>query len=230
MVAEINVLSAGAVAPGLRKISEQFQGETEQRIHLIFATAPVVLERVNAGAVVDIVIAPAAVLDDLAGSGKISGDRRILLGLVGVGVMVRKGAAYPAIATLGELKQALQAASSVVFNRASTGTYLENLFQRLGIAAELEPKSIRYPDFAAVRDHISRGRNGEIGFGATTVIIENLNKGIGFVGALPVEVQNYTGYEAAVVQNGPVSPVAREFIKYLESPSARSALAQSGIV
>jgi molybdate transport system substrate-binding protein len=230
VAAEINILSAGAVAPGLKIISEHFERKTGQRVELAFDTAPAILERVNTNAPVDIVIAPTAVLEDLARNGKISNGRRVLLGRIGVGVMVRTGAPEPRIATADQLKESLQEAKSVVFNRASTGTYLEKLFQRLGIVAELERKSTRYPDFAAVLDHISHGGNGEVGFGATTVIIENMQRGVTFVGALPAEIQNYTAYEAAIVQYGAAGPAAREFIEYLESSPARSALAQAGIL
>jgi molybdate transport system substrate-binding protein len=229
-MAEINILSAGAVAPGLKKISEAFQRETAQRVHLTFATAPVIVERLRDSASIDIVIAPPAVLDDLARSGKISSLGRVLLGRIGVGVMVRAGVPPPPIATVEQLKKSLLDATSVVFNRASTGTYLENLFQRLGIHAELERKSIRYPDFAAVLDHISHGTNGEIGFGATTVIAENAQRGVAFVGPLPAEIQNYTAYEAAVVQNGAANTAALQFRDYLESPPARSALMHAGMV
>jgi len=229
-MAEINILSAGAVAPGLRKISAAFQRETTQHVNLTFATAPVIVERLRDSASIDIVIAPRAVLDDLARSGKISNLGRVLLGRIGAGVMVRVGVPQPPIHTVEKLKESLLDAASVVFNRASTGTYLENLFRRLGIDAELERKSVRYPDFAAVLDHISRGGNAEIGFGATTVIVENAQRGVAFVGALPAEIQNYTAYEAAVVQNGAANTAALQFRDYLESPPARSALAQSGMV
>jgi molybdate transport system substrate-binding protein len=227
---EINILSAGAVAPGLKKISAAFQRETIQHINLTFATAPAIPERLGDSAPIDIVIAPPVVLDDLARSGKISSLDRVLLGRIGVGAMVRAGVPPPPIATVEQLKKSLLDATSVVFNRASTGTYLENLFQRLGIGAELERKSIRYPDFAAVLDHVSRGANGEIGFGATTVIVENLDKGVAFVGPLPAEIQNYTAYEAAVVENGAANTAAMQFRDYLESPAARSALMQAGMV
>jgi molybdate transport system substrate-binding protein len=229
-MAEINILSAGAVAPGLRKISEAFQRETTQHVNLTFATAPVIVERLRDSASIDIVIAPPAVLDDLARSGKISNLGRVLLGRIGAGVMVRAGVPQPPIHTVEKLKESLLDATSVVFNRASTGMYLENLFRRLGIDAELERKSVRYPDFVAVLDHISRGTNGEIGFGATTVIVENAQRGVAFVGALPAEIQNYTAFEAVVVYNGTANTAALQFRDYLESPSARSVLAQSGMV
>ena len=227
---DINILSAGAVAPGLKKISEEFQRETGQRVHLEFATAPAILERLRDSAPIDLVIAPSAVLENLARDGRISNESRLLLGRIGVGVMVRAGAPEPPIATVEELRKSLLDAKSVVFNRASTGTYLENLFDRLGIAADLERKSIRYPDFAAVLDHVSRGGNREIGFGATTVIAEHSHGRVTFVGTLPPEIQNYTAYEAAVVQNGAANAAARHFIEYLGSPPAKSVLMQVGIV
>ena len=227
---DINILSAGAVAPGLKKISEEFQRETHQRVQLTFATAPTILERLRDSAPIDLVIAPSAVLEDLTRDGRISNESRLLLGRVGVGVMVRAGAPQPPIATVEELRKSLLSATSIVFNRASTGTYLENLFERLGMAPELEPKSIRYPDFAAVLDHVSHGGNGEIGFGATTVIAEDAQRLVTFVGTLPAEIQNYTAYEAAVVQDGAANAAARHFIEYLGSPPAKSALMQAGIV
>jgi len=226
---EINVLSAGAVGPGLKKVTELFQRDTSKSVKLTFATGPRIVERLGADSQFDIVIAPPVVLEDLARDGRISSESRVLLGRVGVGIMVRAGAWEPPIATVGELRKSLLDATSVVFNRASTGTYLENLFERLGIAPELERKSIRYPDFAAVLDHISGSANGEIGFGATTVVAENSQGRVTFVGTLPAEIQNYTAYEAAVVQNGAAN-TTRHFIEYLGSPQAKAILLQAGIV
>jgi molybdate transport system substrate-binding protein len=224
---DISVLSAGAVGPALKKISEEFQNQTSRRVHLTFATAPTVLERVGGGTPVDIVIAPPPVLDDLLRSGQISTARRVLLGRIGVGVMVRAGAPQPPISTVDQLKKSLLEAASVVFNRASTGIYLAELFQRLEMAPEIEPKTIRYPDFAAVLDHIKHAGDREIGFGASTVIAENGQSGVTFVGALPAEVQNYTAYEAALVRNGGAS--AADYFSYLESPQAKSVLVAAGI-
>ena len=228
--ADVSILSAGAVGPGLKKVTELFQQDTRETVKLTFATAPTIVERLGADSQFHIVIAPPIVLDDAARQGKISPERRVLLGRIGAGVMVRAQTPQPSIATVEQLKKSLLDARSLVFNRASTGTYLEKLFQRLGIGAELERKSIRYPDFTAVLDHISHGGNGEIGFGATTVIAENSQKSVTFVGPLPAEIQNYTAYEAAVVQNGGANTAALQFRDYIESPPARSALVQAGIV
>jgi len=227
--AEINLLSAGAVAPGIKKVIDAFGRENGRRVNVTFATAPEILKRLTDATSVDVVIAPLALLDELAKMEKISAANRVALGRIGVGVLVRDNAPLPQIATVDEFKQSLLSADSLVYNQASTGVYLETLFDRLGIGLETQAKSARYPDFAAVLDHVSKGAHREIGFGATTVIIENSHKGVKFVGPLPAELQNYTVYGAAISANEAALNAAREFLRYLASPSARSLIAAAGI-
>jgi molybdate transport system substrate-binding protein len=229
MPTEIKILSAGAVKPGLTKVIDAFQRETVHEVKVKFATAPAILKQIGEGALVDIVIAPSAVLDELGKLNKVSHKDRVIVGRIGVGVMVRDGATPPRIATVDEFKEALGSADSVVYNQASTGTYLEALFDRLGIAAQLAAKSTRYPDFAAVLDHVARGKSGEVGLGATTVIIENAGKGVKFAGPLPAEIQNYTEYCATLMANGTAKTAALQLFSYLASPTSKSLFAAAGI-
>jgi molybdate transport system substrate-binding protein len=223
----IQLLSAGAVSPGLVKVIEAFRRECGADVEVIFATAPEIRRKIDGAESFAVVIAPIDLLGDLIKDGKVRAEP-INIGRIGVGVMVRQGAPLPDIAGVDEFIQSLRSADSVVYNQASTGVYLEGLFQRLGVAALVEAKRTRYPDFAAVRDHVSRGHGSEIGFGATTVIVENSSKGIRFVGPLPAELQNYTTYAAAAVrQNG--DDEARRLLAYLGSPAAKVIFAAAGI-
>ena len=177
----MKVLSAGAVQPGLTKVCEAFRNIDDREVRVDFATAPAIAKRIAAGEPVDIVVAPMDLLEALATTAQLS-THRIPLGSIGVGIMVRAGATLPKIADVPEFKRSLLIAHRIVYNQASTGIYLDRLFERLGVAAALEAKTIRYPDFSAVRDHIRNGDGNEIGFGATTVIIESSGKGVQFVG------------------------------------------------
>ena len=226
MAAEISVLSAGAVEPGLVKVIDAFRRETGHDVKVTFATAPAILKRIGGGETADVVIAPPAALDDLVKSGKVAAAEHVTVGRIGVGVAVRDGAPLPKIATVDEFKQSLLNAESVVYNQASTGIYLESLFDRLGIGAQLKPKTTRYPDFAAVLDHVIKGKGNEIGLGASAVIIEGKNKGLRLVGPLPAEIQNYTTYTATVAA---ANNVAREFVRYLTTPAAKATFAAAGI-
>ena len=155
--AEISVLSAGAVQPGMVKVIDAFRHETGHEVKVAFATAPAILKRID-GETPDVVIAPPAVLDELVKAGKATPADRVTVGRIGVGLMVRDGAPLPKIATVDEFKQSLLSAESVVYNQASTGIYLEKLFERLGIAEHLKTKTVRYPDAAAVLDTFAKAR------------------------------------------------------------------------
>lgn len=226
-MAQLKLLSAGAVKPGLANVIDAFQQATGHTVDAAFATVPEIRKRIGA-VTVDVVIAPPELLDDLVKAGK-CGGQRVVVGRVGVGVMVRQGAPVPKIATVDELRQSLLDADSVVYNHASTGIYLETLFSRLGIAAQLKNKTTRYPDAAAVLDHVSKGRNREIGFGGTTVILEGRNQGLVFVGPLPTEIQHYTTYAAMVTADSAAANAAGEFLVYLATDVARAILAEAGI-
>jgi molybdate transport system substrate-binding protein len=211
------------------KVIDQFRRETGHKVKVAFATAPTILKRIGGGETVDAVIAPPAVLDDLVKAGKAALAERVTVGRIGVGVGVRESAPAPKIATVDDFQQSLLNAESVIYNQASTGIYLEGLFERLGIAQQLKAKTTRHPDFTGVLNHVTHGKGNEIGLGATTVIIEAKNKGLKFVGPLPAEIQNYTAYDATVAAEGTAGDAAREFIRYLTTPAAKAAFAAAGI-
>ena len=229
MTNEVKILSAGAVKPGLTKVIDAFERDSGNRIQVSFATAPAILKEIGAGATVDVVIAPPNVLDDLVKSGNCVAREAVTLGRIGVGVLVRHGEPLPPIATVNEFKESLLSAESLVYNQASTGIYLEALFESLGISTAVKGKSTRYPDFAAVLNHVSKGKGREIGLGATTVIIENQSRGVKLAGPLPAEIQNYTSYGAALIAENEANEVAQRFMRYLASPTVKSLLTAAGI-
>jgi molybdate transport system substrate-binding protein len=227
MPTQIEILSAGAVKPGLLAVVAAFREETGREATVFFSTAPAIAERIRGGGVFDVVIAPPRLLDDLIASGHLFRGDRIIIGRIGVGVLVRAGAPLLNIAGVEEFKQTVKSADSLVYNQASTGIYLSALFESLGIGADLGLKSVRYPDFAGVLDHIRQGSGRELGFGATTVIIENRIKGIEFAGPLPEKIQNYTTYAATSTRSA--NSDAMEFFRYLASTRAKSIFIAAGI-
>lgn len=227
--AAITVLSAGAIEPGLMKVIDAFRRETGREIKVAFATAPAIVKRIGGGETADVIIAPPAALDELVKAGKAAAVERVSVGRIGVGVAVRQSAPSPKIATVDEFKQSLLDAESLVYNQASTGIYIERLFDRLGLAEQLKAKTTRYPDFAAVRDHVGEGKGDEVALGATAVIVEAKNRGLKFVGPLPAEIQNYTTYAATLATEGGVKDTAREFVRYLTSPAAKAVFTAAGI-
>jgi molybdate transport system substrate-binding protein len=224
--AEIKVISGGAIEPGLKAVAAAFEKQSGHRVDVTFNTAPQIRKRVADGERFDVVIAPPAVLEELVKAGKVSGDGHVPAGRVGVGVTVRSGAPAPAIGSVDALKQALLRADSVVYNQASSGLYLEKLFDKMGIGAQLKPKTTRYANGAQVLEHVIKGKGNEIGFGAMTEIKLFEPRGLRLVGPLPAEIQNYTRYSAALTGS---SEAARSFVRYLDTPAAKQDFAANGV-
>src|SRR2546422_10318970 len=93
MAAEIKVLSAGAVEPGLRAAAAAFQKQSGHGVNITFNTAPEIRKRIAGGDAFDVGIAPPAALDEVAGKG--TADRANLRG-GGVGGGGRPRAPAPA--------------------------------------------------------------------------------------------------------------------------------------
>src|SRR6267143_6629245 len=226
MAAEIRVLSAGAVEPGLRAAAGAFKKQTGNDVNITFNTAPEIRKRIAGGEAFDVVIAPPAALEEFAG--KVAADRANL-GRVGLGVAVRPGAPVPDISSGEALKRSVLAAESIVFNRASSGIYFENLLKKMEIYGEVQAKTTRYADGAAVMEHVLKGKGREIGFGPVTEILQHRDKGLKLVGPLPPEVQNYTSYSAAPMTAAANSELARVLVRYLGSPESKALFVGAGI-
>jgi len=227
--AEVRVLSAGAVEPGLHAFAQQQKRDTGHELKIQFNTAPQIAKRLEAGEAYDILIAPPPVIDRAAAEGKVLADTRVPVGRVGVGVIVRRGQPAPNIATVDALKQAVLGTASVVYNTASTGLYLDRLFAKMGVLEQLKAKSTRYPDGASVMEYVIKGKGDEIGFGATTEIKLYEPKGLSMVGALPAEVQNYTNYEAVLMSGAAAADAAREVLRHFATSAGKAAVVSGGV-
>jgi molybdate transport system substrate-binding protein len=226
--AEIAVLSAGAIEPGLKAAAAAFQKQTGHVARITFNTAPELRTRMDGNPAFDVVIAPPAVIGDFAAASKLA-ETRANVGRVGMGVAVREGAPLPDISNADALRRSVLEADSLVFNRASTGLYLEGLLKKMDVYAQVEGKTTRYPDGAAVMEHVIKGKGREVGFGAMTEILLYKDKGLRFVGPVPAEVQNYTSYTAAPLASGKQQDLAQQFVSFLSGPVGKPLFVAAGV-
>ena len=173
--AELKVLGAGAIEPGLKSAAAAFEKQTGNTAQITFNTAPELPQRINGNPDFDVVITPPAVIGDVAAASKLA-ETRANVGRVGMGVAVRDGAPMPDISNADALRRSVLDAESLVFNRASTGLYLENLLKKMDVHAQVESKTNRYADGASVLEHVIKGKGRKIGFGAMTEICSSRAK------------------------------------------------------
>jgi len=225
LAGEIKVLSGAAVEPGLIAAADTFRNRTGSNVVIAFATTPEMRRLVGAGETFDVAIAPPALLDELAKSAKVDGTVRVLLGRVGVGVVIRDGAPMPDISTTEALKRAVLDADCVIYNRASSGLYVERLLQRLGLAEQIQSKTKRFTGTDMIEPLI-RGKGKEIGFMPVAQILNCHGRGLQLVGPLPADIQNYTTYAAAPA---PKSEGGQAFVHFLGTSEARDIFVSAGI-
>lgn len=228
---QINVLSAGAIRRGLANLAAVFEEETGHRVVITFATAPVIRNSIdNKEAGSDIVIAPVPMMKDFEKNGSIVAGSSAVVGKVRAAVVVRDSAVEPDISTAEAFKKEILATTSLVYNEASSGLYIEKLMERLGVAEQVKAKTTRLPTAEAVMTHLAENKNkNEIGFGQVPAILVYKNQGVKLVGALPKEIEKVTTYAAGLLANAGDLESGGKLVQFLTTPAAREAFMATGV-
>jgi molybdate transport system substrate-binding protein len=182
--------------------------------------------RLARGEAVDIVIVADAALTELIKDGYVIADSRVELARSSIGMAVRRGAAKPDISSVEALTRTLLQAKSIAYSASVSGMYLsQELFQRLGIAEQVLPKSRRI-DRERVGAVVARGE-AELGFQQISELLPE--PGIDYVGPLPPGVQRVSVFSAGVAANSRQPAKARALIRLLASPEAADIVAKTGL-
>ena len=227
--APVRVLSPSAVHSSLEAIVEAHRARGGGEVHLKFETAPAMKRLLQAGECADIIVAPPAVMDDIAKMGKALAGNRIVLGRAGVGVMVRSDQPLTDVSTTEALKRALLEADAIVHTRASSGTYVAQLLVRLGLSDRIAAKTRSFHDAQETFTYFLGLRGRDIGFGGIPEIQRWRDRGLRLAGPLPADIQNYTAYVAALAAEPLNASAAREFLRFLAGAEARAILTAHGV-
>ena len=120
-------------------------------------------DRLQRGERTDVVIMAGSGIDELIKAGRLVAGSRADLARSSIGIAVRAGAPRPDISSVDALTRALLQAKSVAYSSSVSGVYVSTeLFQRLGIAAQMTAKS-RKIESEPVGVVVARGE-AEIGF------------------------------------------------------------------
>jgi molybdate transport system substrate-binding protein len=224
---EIRILSAGAVKSPVSELIARFERETGHKVSAEFATAGELAKKLAANERADILIMPAENLDGVERDGRIVAGTRAPLGLVGIGVAVRDSAPSPDISTTEAFKRTLLAAKSIVYvdpKNGTSGRHFAQVLERLGIAAEMKPKTTLGPGGYVVAP-VGRG---EIELGVHQISEILPVPGVKLVGPLPPEIQKWTTYTAALMTGAAAPDAARTLMRYLVAASSRTAFTSRG--
>jgi molybdate transport system substrate-binding protein len=227
--AEIKVLTAGAFKQVVLALVSDFEKQTGNKVIVDNDTAGGLKKRIEGGEVFHVAMITPGVIDELSAKGKIAAGSRVNLASVGVGVVVKEGAPKPDVSTIEAFKRALLAAKSAAYldpaSGASSGIYIDNLLERLGIADQTRPKA-KLKNGGHVADLIVSGE-AELGLHQISEIVPV--KGAALVGPLPKEIQNTTIYAAGLGASANNKNAAEALIKALSGPAAAAVLKSKGM-
>ena len=232
--AEIQVLSAGAMGEIVRDLGDAYERTTGIKVRAEFSRSPLVRDRIRAGEPFDVVITTQSRVEELGGANRLVPDTVAIVARSLIGAAVRAGRPKPNIASIDAFVGTLRAASSIAcadpaFGTAS-GLYLVDLFDRLGLTAELKPKT-RFIGAAGsapvvVCAAVADGR-AELGIQQIAEIVSV--PGVDLVGPLPREIQHVTVFAVAVASAAPNQSLARDFLTFFRSATARAVTAAHGM-
>ena len=227
--AEIKVLSGSAVQPVMNELIPKFEQSSGHKVRFDYGTVGGMTDRIQKGEAADVGIVSGPQIALLEKQGKIAAGSRVDLAKTGVGIFVRKGASKPDIRSVEAFKRTMLAAKSIGYNDPAAGApvslYLLGVFERLGIAAEMKPKTTAFKQRSERFEAVARG-DVEIGFNQISEIVAVPS--VEFAGPLPPVIQNYTLLSAGIVVGSKQPEAAKALIQFISSPAAIAAMKAKG--
>jgi molybdate transport system substrate-binding protein len=223
----LRALSSNGVRAAVQVVVPQCERSVGRAVTIEYGTSASIRQRIGGGESVDFALITAPVVAELAQGGHLAASSIVPLGRAGIGLGIRAGARRPDIANAASIKQALLAAKSVTFAReGASRTYLERMFEQLGIASEMQAKTLLEPGSVQAAHKVAAGEAELL----LTLVSEILPEdGVELVGPLPAEFQSYISFEAALGAHPKDFEAARAFVACLAAPAAAPTFVAKGI-
>ena len=183
-------------------------------------------QRVQAGEALDVVLLASDAIDKLIASGHAMAQSKVDWVRSSTAVAVPAGASLPDIGSEAALQTAVLAAPSIGYSTGPSGTALLALFQRWGIAEQLQPRLVQARPGVPVGQLVAQGE-AALGFQQLSELLHV--PGITVLGTLPPAVAIDTVFSAAVVTGSTTQSAARDFLAFLASEQAAPAKLRQGM-
>ena len=223
--AEVTALLGNGLTAIMSEVGPRFERATGHKLVIRYDAAGALKRRIESGEAFDVVIAPAGI-DDLIKQGKVVANTRAPIARADQGVAVRAGAPKPDISSVDAFKRTLLNAKSIAYgDEGATRVYLENLFQRLGIAAEMKAKT-KLQKGGHVTQAVADGE-AELGFTFISNILPVL--GAELAGPIPGALESSAFFTAAIATGAKEPEAAKALIEFLRAPEAGVVMKDKGM-
>ncbi len=214
---EIRAISVGALKSGLELLAADFTKQSGDRINYTF-TNPANLNSVLAEGQFDVIIAATASVEELEKSGGLHAGSRVSAVRVGIGVAVREGTPKPDLSTPDAFKKAMRTARNFVYATPTpngSGVLTMRILAAAGLADAVKAKG-KQGGLGPGKELIAKGAY-EMGL---FHISEAAMPGVIVAGPVPLPLQQYSHYDAAVMAGAANQDAAAGFVKYITAKPA----------
>lgn len=226
---ELQVIATGVYEHALKDLTAPFMAQSGRGVSFVITNAGGVIAKLDAHAAADVVMTSSAGIDSLVAKGRVLAASKVDVGGMRLGVAVGSGAAMPDITTPDAVRAVLRAASAVASidpnGGGTSGPFIDQLFDRLGVADVVRGKGVLCATGADVVRAVASGR-AAIGITQAAELIGL--PGLAFAGFLPAELQLTTVYSAAVAADSRLPAEAAAFIAFITGAQAAERLRASG--
>lgn len=210
----------------LGELAQAWQERTGQSVAIESVGGVDAAKRVAAGEPFDIVFLASDAIDKLIASGHAVSGSRVDLVDSGVSIAVKKGAPLPDISSEEALKRAVLAAPTIGYSTGPSGVAVVKLFERWGIAQELQGRLVQAQPGIPVGSLVARG-DVALGFQQLSELIHL--EGITIVGPMPAAVQITTIFSGALCAASSQGEAVRRVLAFMASPDAGAAKRRNGM-
>ena len=228
--ADLKVFSTIGVQLPLEELAAKFEKASGHKLGITWATAAVLVRRIQAGETADLMILTKQGLETLAKDGKASIGPDATFASSGMAVVVKKGAPKPDISTPEAFKQALLNAKGVAYSDpaagGASGVYFAQLIERMGIADQIKAKA-KFPPPSGLSAALVVSGDAELAVQQEPEVMSVA--GVDIVGPLPAAINNITTYSAGLGAGTKQAEAAIALIKYLHTPEAGAVFKAKGL-
>lgn len=222
----IRIISSMATREILSDLSRRFEEQSPHRVVLESVGGVDAEQRVQNAENFDVVILASGAIERLAACAALEPGSALAFVHSSIAVAIRQGAQKIDIHSESALRQAVIAAKSISYSTGPSGVYLQNLFEKWGVADALKQRTI-VPQPGIPVATLVAGGEAEIGFQQLSELMHA--KGITVIGPLPAQIQAVTTFSAAIAKNSAQKAAARDYLQFITSPAAYPVIQANGM-
>jgi molybdate transport system substrate-binding protein len=226
---ELKVISAGAVRGVVGGMIDEYSKSSGHKFDFTTGPTGFLRDTIASGKPADLIIASSPLMAELEKTGKMMPGSRVEIGRIGLGVVIRDGAAAPKLATPDDLKAVLISAKSVAYTDPKLGgvsvVHLMKISDQFGIRDEVTKKGVHA---TGGNDAAAKVASGEAEIAVVLISEIGEAKGARLAAPLPGPTQLWMDYSAAIPANSTDPANAKALVAALTSPAMRSRWVEAG--